>query len=400
MSHLAGKKIILGVCGSIAAYKSAYLVRWFIKKGADVKVIMTVAAKDFITPLTLSTLSTHPVISDIADEESWNNHVELGLWADALVIAPVTATTLSKLANGNCDNMLTATYLSARCPVWVAPAMDLDMWKHPATKRNINLLVQDGVTVIPPAIGELASGLTGEGRMPEPDEIGMLVDKHFSTSQHWSGKKVLITAGPTFETIDPVRFIGNRSSGKMGIALAENLSRKGAEVTLVLGPTHLLPNCSNIRVVHVESAQEMFEAATVAFENCDLGILAAAVADFRPVTVANSKIKKTDSDLNISLAQTQDIAKYLGSVKKKEQLLVGFALETDNEHENARKKIISKNFDLIVLNSLKDKGAGFQHDTNKITILTKDNKQLHFELKDKSEVAEDIVVAIEDYFKK
>lgn len=399
MNHLAGKKIILGVCGSIAAYKSAFLVRWFIKQGADVRVIMTRAARDFITPLTLSTLSKHPVVSDIAELENWNNHVELGLWADAMVIAPLTATTLSKLASGNCDNMLTASYLSARCPVWVSPAMDLDMWKHNATQRNIELLKKDGVHIIEPAFGELASGLIGEGRMPEPEDIGMTISKFFSTTQKWSGKKVIITAGPSYEAIDPVRFIGNRSSGKMGIALADNLAGKGAGVTLILGPSHLLPQNKNIQLVRVESAEEMFNEAKNAFANADMAILAAAVADFRPVNVAEQKIKKADSKLSIELEQTTDIAKYLGSVKKENQMLVGFALETDNELENAKKKITSKNFDLIVLNSLKDKGAGFQHDTNKITIITKDNKVQDFELKDKTEVAEDIIKAVEDQFK-
>lgn len=399
MNQLADKKILIGVCGSIAAYKSATLARWFIKRGADVKIIMTTAAKDFITPLTLSTLTKHNVISDINEDDCWNSHVELGLWADLMLIAPLTATTLSKLASGNCDNMLTATYLSAKCPVWVAPAMDLDMWKHPATQRNIQTIQQDGVKIIFPSFGELASGLIGEGRLPEPEEIGEIISNSFSEKTDWLGKTVLITAGPTYEAIDPVRFIGNRSSGKMGIALSECLASKGAAVNLILGPTHLTPKNPLIKVIHVESAKEMFSKTKEICNHADVIILAAAVADFKPKHYTESKIKKSNTNLNIELESTDDIAAYLGTNKRVNQILVGFALETDHELENAKKKLIAKNLDLIVLNSLRDAGAGFKYDTNKISIITKDNKELHFELKDKNEVAEDIVHSIESQLK-
>ncbi len=398
MNHLAGKKIILGVCGSIAAYKSVSLARWLIKQGAELRVVMTASACDFITPLTFSTLSKHPVTIDVSGESGWNNHVELGLWADILVIAPVTATSLAKLSLGICDNMLTATYLSARCPVWVVPAMDLDMWKHPATQRNINQLKNDGVNLIPPVVGELASGLVGEGRFPEPEEIGKIILSALSLPDaFWMDKKVLITAGPTYEAIDPVRFIGNRSSGKMGISLAENLANKGAQVTLVLGPTQLDVHGSEIQLIRVESAEEMFKAANQYFKSSNVTILAAAVADFKPANYAVSKIKKASASMNIALTNTPDIAATLGKNKSEDQILVGFALETDHEIENAMKKLVAKNLDLIVLNSLKHEGAGFQYDTNKITIITKNNIRQDFELKSKVDVAEDIVNAIKAY---
>ena len=398
MNHLAGKKIILGVCGSIAAYKSVLLARWLIKQGAELRVVMTASACDFITPLTFSTLSKHPVTIDVSGESGWNNHVELGLWADILVIAPVTATSLAKLSLGICDNMLTATYLSARCPVWVVPAMDLDMWKHPATQRNINQLKNDGVNLIPPVVGELASGLVGEGRFPEPEEIGKIILSALSLPDaFWMDKKVLITAGPTYEAIDPVRFIGNRSSGKMGISLAENLANKGAQVTLVLGPTQLDVHGSEIQLIRVESAEEMFKAANQYFKSSNVTILAAAVADFKPANYAVSKIKKASASMNIALTNTPDIAATLGKNKSEDQILVGFALETDHEIENAMKKLVAKNLDLIVLNSLKHEGAGFQYDTNKITIITKNNIRQDFELKSKVDVAEDIVNAIKAY---
>lgn len=397
MAHLAGKKILLGVCGSIAAYKSVVLARWFMKQGAEVKVVLTNAAKDFVTPLTFSTLTKNEVLSEISSDQGWNNHVELGLWANAIVIAPLTATTMSKMASGNCDNMLTASYLSAVCPVWVAPAMDLDMWNHPATKRNLQTLIDDKVQIIYPAFGELASGLTGFGRMTEPEDIGQIISNSFDKNTVWSGKKVLLTAGPTFEAIDPVRFIGNRSSGKMGIALAENLARKGAIVDLILGPTHLRPINTKIVVHNVESAEEMCQKTLELFSKMNVAILAAAVADFKPKTYSDTKIKKATADLSIQLESTTDIAATLGEIKSKNQVLVGFALETNDEIVNAQKKLEKKNFDMIVLNSLNDPGAGFQHDTNKISILSKDNKQKDFKLKSKVDVAEDIICEIENY---
>lgn len=397
MTHLAGKKILLGVCGSIAAYKSVVLARWFMKQGAEVKVVLTNAAKDFVTPLTYSTLTKNEVLSEISSDQGWNNHVELGLWADAIVIAPLTSTTMSKLASGNCDNMLTASYLSAVCPVWVAPAMDLDMWNHPATKRNLQTLINDKVEIIYPTFGELASGLTGFGRMAEPEDIGQIISNSFDNNTVWSGKKIMLTAGPTFEAIDPVRFIGNRSSGKMGIALAENLARKGAIVDLILGPTHLCPSNTKIVVHNVESAEEMCQIALKIFPKVNVAILAAAVADFTPKTYSDIKIKKAKADLKIELESTTDIAATLGKMKSKNQVLVGFALETNDEILNAQKKLETKNFDIIVLNSLNDPGAGFQHDTNKISILSKDNKQKDFKLKSKTDVAEDIICEIENY---
>lgn len=392
---LSGKKIVLGVSGSIAAYKSAVLTRLLVKAGADVRVIMTTSAHDFITPLTLSTLSKNPILTHFVKDESgqWNNHVELGMWADALVIAPASANTIAKMANGICDNLLQAVYLSARSPVFVAPAMDLDMLKHPSTHSNILKLISCGNNLIEPGFGELASGLVGTGRMAEPEEIIVHLEKHFSEKK-LKGKKALVTAGPTHEAIDPVRFIGNNSSGKMGFAVAEALAREGAAVKLVSGPTSLLTTHPNIEVKKVTSAEEMYQACRDFFSLSDITILSAAVADYRPSVKADQKIKKTESNLSIELTQTTDIAFELGKLKQKGQFIVGFALETENELANAEKKIVSKNFDMIVLNSLNDKGAGFGGDTNKVSIIDRENKVKEFNLKSKQEVANDIVNAI------
>ncbi len=388
------KKVILGISGSIAAYKSAHLTRLLVKQGIEVQVLMTESATAFITPLTLSTLSKHPVLSEVRSEAAWNNHVELGLWADALLIAPATANTLAKLANGICDNMLSAVYLSARCPVFVAPAMDLDMWTHPATKSNLERLREHGVHIIPVGFGELASGLVGDGRMAEPETIVEYLEKHFKPSQPLKGKKALITAGPTFEPLDPVRYIGNHSTGKMGIALAESLAQHGAEVHLVLGPTHLRPENRSIEIISVQSAKDMYEACAKIFPQADLCIWAAAVADYRPREIATEKIKKQDDQLQIELAKTIDIAATLGREKRPGQLLVGFALETTNEETNALVKLEKKNLDFIVLNSLRDVGAGFGHDTNKIAIHGRDGSKITFDLKEKTAVANDIVAEI------
>ena len=395
MANLTGKKMLLGVTGSIAAYKSASLVRLLIKAGAEVQVLMTKSGADFISPLTLSTLSKRPVYTDITSEESWNSHVEMGLWADAMVVAPLTAASLAKMACGMSDNIITATYLSARCPVFFAPAMDLDMWQHPATRENVRRLQGFGNHLIPVGHGELASGLVGEGRMAEPEEIVAYLHHFWERQQSLDGKKILITAGPTYEPIDPVRFIGNRSSGKMGVALADAAARRGAEVTLVLGPSRLLPRESQVKVIPVQSAGEMHRAAQEVFKDADIGILAAAVADYRPREVSAQKIKKTGDTLRLELVKNPDIAATLGGGKAPGQWLVGFALETDNELANAQSKREKKNFDLIVLNSLQDEGAGFHYDTNKITILGKDNKIRKFELKSKLAVAEDILDEIE-----
>lgn len=396
MNHLAGKKILLGVCGSIAAYKSAFLTRWFMKQGAEVRVIMTPSAIGFITPLTFSSLTKYPVYSEVSGEKGWNNHVELGLWADAMIIAPLTANTLAKMATGMSDNIVVATYLSARCPVWVAPAMDLDMWEHPSTKRNIEKLINDNINLISPSYGELASGLVGFGRLAEPEDIGHLINGYFSSNSKWLGKKVLITAGPTHEPLDPVRFIGNESTGKMGIAIAEELVKRGAVVELVLGPTFLNVATPGINVHKVQTAKEMYLEAKKHFFHCDVTILAAAVADFRPTEKSDKKIKKDGTNLNLQLEPTIDIAATLGTLKSENIKLIGFALETDNEETNALKKLKSKNLDMIVLNSLKDPGAGFKTDTNKITIYTKGNKEKKFELKSKKEVAADIIDCIEE----
>lgn len=388
---MVGKKIILGIAGSIAAYKAALLTRLLIKSGAEVQILMTEAATQFITPLTLSTLSKRPVHTQVSSGESWNNHVELGLWADAMIIAPSTATTLAKLANGIADNVIVATYLSARCPVFFAPAMDLDMWLHPSTVGNVQKLQSYGNQLIDVAHGELASGLIGNGRMAEPEFIVETLEKYFSKKEDLIGKKALITAGPTYESIDPVRFIGNRSSGKMGVALAKELAERGADVKLVLGPSSLNIQHPNIETIRVTNAQSMYKAAQSHFDKSDISILAAAVADYRPINVADKKIKKKDKTLTIELERTTDIAATLGKQKRDNQLLIGFALETNNEIENAKRKLERKNFDFIVLNSLQDKGAGFAVDTNKITILRKDNKMKDFELKSKTKVAIDIV---------
>jgi phosphopantothenoylcysteine decarboxylase/phosphopantothenate--cysteine ligase len=392
---LKGKKVILGVCGGIAAYKSAVLTRLLVKAGAEVKVIMTSSAHYFITPLTLSSLSKNPVLTTFEKEKTaeWNNHVELGLWADAMIIAPATANTVAKIAHGLCDNLLLATYLSARCPVWLAPAMDLDMLQHPATKNNLGKIRSFGNILIDPTYGELASGLTGTGRMAEPEDIIQQVDFYFTDGQRLKGKTVLVTAGPTYEAIDPVRFIGNHSSGKMGFAIAEALAQEGALVNLVAGPTDQQTHHPGITVKPVTSAEEMYTACTAIFNKADITVLAAAVADYRPVVRATEKIKKNGS-LTLELIKTQDIAASLGKLKHNGQFVVGFALETEHEEENALKKLDAKNFDLIVLNSLKDTGAGFGHDTNKITIFDREHKIRSFALKDKKAVAKDIVNAI------
>jgi phosphopantothenoylcysteine decarboxylase/phosphopantothenate--cysteine ligase len=383
-------KIILGITGSIAAYKIATLTRLLIKSGAEVQCLMTESATQFITPLTLSTLSKRPVLTEIMSENGWNNHVELGLWADAMIIAPCTATTMAKLANGLCDNIVTAVYLSARCPVFFAPAMDLDMWKHPATQQNVLKLQSYGNHLIPVERGELASGLVGEGRMAEPETIFNHLQAFLKQKSDFIGRKILITAGPTYEAMDPVRFIGNRSSGKMGMALAETLANRGAEVFLVLGPCALKTQVIGIQTIRVESAQQMYEAALQFFPNCDAAILAAAVADYRPKTVAIEKIKKKSDTLTIELERTMDIAAALGKQKTAQQRIIGFALETHDELANALSKLKRKNMDAIVLNSLKDAGAGFQHDTNKITIVLGENQVQKFDLKDKKTVAADI----------
>jgi phosphopantothenoylcysteine decarboxylase / phosphopantothenate---cysteine ligase len=391
---MKGKKIILCISGSIAAYKAAFLTRLLIKAGAEVQILMTPAATQFITPITLATLSKRPVHTEIISENSWNSHVELGLWADAMIVAPATSTTLSKMATANCDNIVVATYLSARCPVFIAPAMDLDMWKHPATVRNLKHLNADGVQLIPVGTGELASGLVGDGRMAEPEEIMSLLETYFQTKDTLTGKKIVVTAGPTYEAIDPVRFIGNRSSGKMGLLIAEAAAKRGAQVKLILGPSVLSTEIKGIETIRVQSAQEMFDAAQIHFTDCHVAILSAAVADYRPSQVSDIKIKKKDEHLTIDLVKTQDIAATLGAQKKKGQLLIGFALETNNELENAIGKLERKKFDFIVLNSLQDKGAGFGHDTNKISIVFDRNNIKHHPLKEKKEVAEDIVSEI------
>lgn len=388
---LTGKKILIGITGSIAAYKAATLIRLFVKNGAEVKVIMTPAAAKFISPLTLSTLSKNPVYTDVLDENQWNNHVELGLWADAMIIAPLTASSLAKMANGMSDNIVVATYLSAKCPVFFAPAMDLDMWKHSATVKNVKTLISYENILLPVGKGELASGLFGEGRMAEPEAIYERLVTYFNTAQRLLGKSVVITAGPTFESLDPVRFIGNHSTGKMGIAIAEKCFEEGAEVFLILGPTHIQPTFKEIHTINVRSAAQMYEAASAKFEKADIAVLAAAVADYRPKVMATEKIKKKEGEMFIELERTVDIAATLGKTKTKDQIMVGFALETQNGRENALKKLKKKNFDFIVLNSLKDKGAGFGHDTNKVTFLDKDNNTQEFELKSKKAVAVDII---------
>lgn len=389
---LHGKKIILGVCGSIAAYKSALIVRGLIKAGAKVQVLMTEAATDFISPLTLSTLSKRPVHTSARGEDGWNNHVELGLWADAMLIAPATAHTLAKLANGFCNDMVSAVYLSARCPVWFAPAMDLDMWAHPSTQDNVQRLQSFGNHLIDVTEGELASGLSGAGRLAEPEDIIQALAAGLTPDQSLLGKKVLVTAGPTYEALDPVRFIGNHSSGSMGVEIALAAARRGAEVQLVLGPSQLKPVHPKLTVVRVTSAQEMYEACLAYWPDADLAIMAAAVADYRPATVATEKIKKSadDSGLTIELVRNPDIAATLGKNKAPHQQLIGFAMETENGEDNARRKLLKKNFDAIVLNSIRDKGAGFGPGTNQITILTNEVAK-PYPIKPKREVAEDIL---------
>lgn len=390
---MQGKHIIVGVTGGIAAYKTAILVRELVKRGAEVKVIMTEKAKEFITPLTLATLSRNPVLVDFFDptDGRWNSHVSLGLWADAYIIAPATANTLAKMAHGIADNLLTTTYLSARCPVFAAPAMDLDMYAHVATQENLQTLRNRGVQMIEPASGFLASGLEGKGRMAEPEVIAQFVADKLQANLPLTGKNILITAGPTYEKIDPVRFIGNYSSGKMGYAIAETCAQLGATVTLVSGPVQIKAQHTNIHVTAVESAAEMFQATTTAFSQADAAILCAAVADFTPATKANSKIKRGDSGMSIELQPTKDIAAALGSAKKDTQVLVGFALETNNEAANAASKLARKNLDFIVLNSLRNPGTCFGYDNNQITIIDRNGQTKAFPAKSKQAVAADIV---------
>jgi phosphopantothenoylcysteine decarboxylase/phosphopantothenate--cysteine ligase, prokaryotic len=388
------KKIIVGVSGSIAAYKTATLVRALIKKGCEVKVVMTESATQFIAPLTLSTLSKHPVYTDIIDGDQWSNHVELGLWADLMIIAPATASTISKMAHGLCDNMLIAAYLSAKCPVYIAPAMDLDMWIHPSTTANINLLKSYDNKIIPVGHGELASGLVGAGRMAEPEEIVDFVLGDASTDRDLVGQKVLITAGPTKESVDPVRFLSNHSSGRMGIALADECYSRGAEVHLILGPTQLKPRHPSVNISHVISAQDMYEACQVHFKDLSIAIFAAAVADYTPDRYSDDKMKKSDDDLALALKRTIDIAGTFGQKKSPTQISVGFALETSNGEDHANGKLHKKNFNLIVLNSLREEGAGFQHDTNKIKILDTKGTITSYELKPKTAVAHDVIDAV------
>ena len=390
---LKGKHIILGVTGSIAAYKAATLTRLLVKEGASVKVVMTPLAKEFITPLTMATLSKSPIMVDFYNPENgdWNSHVDLGLWADLYLIAPASANTIGKMAGGIADNLLLTTYLSAKCPVMVAPAMDLDMYRHPATQRNLQILRSFGNIIIEPESGELASGLIGKGRMEEPEQIVTFIKDYFAKQADFKGKRVLVTAGPTYEKIDPVRFIGNYSSGKMGLAIAEELAGRGAEVILVCGPVNLKTQHASIRRVDVESAAQMYEVVSREFEACDVAVLSAAVADFTPKEKADRKIKRGKDDLVLELLPTRDIAAELGHVKKSSQMLVGFALETNDEENNALSKMQRKNLDMIVLNSLNDKGAGFGGDTNKVTIMDRMGGKTVYELKTKTEVARDIV---------
>ena len=397
---LKGKKIVLGITGSIAAYKACYIIRGLIKKGAEVQVVITPAGKEFITPITLSALTSKPVVSEFFSQRdgTWNSHVDLGLWADAMLIAPATASTIGKMANGIADNMLITTYLSMKAPVFVAPAMDLDMFAHPSTQKNLKTLESYGNIIIEPASGELASHLVGKGRMEEPENIIARLEEFFAAKSNLSGKKILITAGPTYEKIDPVRFIGNYSSGKMGFALAEECAARGAHVELIAGPVTLGVKHPNINRIDVESAQEMYEAANSRFADCDAGILCAAVADFTPATRAEQKIKRHGDDLVLQLKPTQDIAASLGKQKKQNQALVGFALETNDEMQNAQDKLQRKNFDFIVMNSLQDKGAGFRVDTNKITIISAQGST-PYPLKSKGEVACDIINNLEEVLK-
>lgn len=389
---LRNKHIVLGITGSIAAYKACLIIRGLIKQGAEVQVVITPAGREFITPITLSTLTQKPVICDFFNHQdgTWNSHVDLGLWADAMLIAPATASTIGKMAHGVADNMLITTYLSMKAPVFIAPAMDMDMYAHPSTQENLQLLSKRGNHIIEPGTGFLASKLEGKGRMQEPEEIVRTLDEYFSQSQELKGKRVLITAGPTYEKIDPVRFIGNYSSGKMGFALAEECARRGAEVELVSGPVSLQIHHPSVHRTNVESAQEMFHAATERFTQADIAILCAAVADFTPTQVAGTKIKREGEELVLHLSPTHDIAQCLGKMKRDGQIMIGFALETNDEEAHAKDKLKRKNLDFIVMNSLQDKGAGFRHDTNKVTIIDAQGKT-EYPLKDKKEVAEDIV---------
>lgn len=395
---LSGKRILLGVCGSIAAYKSAYLTRLLIQEGAEVQVVMTKDATSIITPLTLSTLSKKAVVSNFATEDDqWNNHITLGAWADLFLIAPASANTIAKMAHGLCDNLLTTVYLSARCPIAIAPAMDVDMWRHISTQRNLSQLQEDHVHIIPVAKGELASGLYGEGRMAEPEDIISTLQEHdfqSASSGSLQGMTFLVTAGPTIEPIDPVRFISNYSSGKMGIALADEIAEQGGKVILLKGPTNVQPTHNNVQTISFQTAEELYQTSLEYLPQSDVAIAAAAVADYTPAHAAKEKIKKDNSDLTLDLQKTQDILQEWGKRKTDQQLLVGFALETSNELENARKKLTEKNLDMIVLNSLQDQGAGFNSDTNKITILDKHNNILTFELKPKKNVAKDIIAQI------
>ena len=394
---LKGKKILLAISGGIAAYKMNYLVRDFVKKGAEVKVILTPSAEGFVSKVTLSTLSKNPVFSDFYDENgTWNSHVELALWADLLLISPCTANTLAKMVHGICDNLVIATYMSAKCPVFIAPAMDLDMYAHFSTKENLEKAEKFGHRIIPAEFGELASGLEGQGRLAEPETILQKIEEFFSSNsiKNLEGKTVLITAGPTYEAIDPVRFIGNHSSGKMGFSIAEEAEKRGAKVILISGPTSQKLNNQNIEIHKVTSAKEMYDEVFRFYENCDIAIMSAAVADYTPKFVAKEKIKKSEAEFTVELVKNPDILKTMGE-KKSHQFLVGFALETQNEEENAKGKLEKKNLDMIVLNSLKDEGAGFQKDTNKIKILTK-TEQKEFHLKSKDEVAKDILDFVEE----
>jgi phosphopantothenoylcysteine decarboxylase/phosphopantothenate--cysteine ligase len=386
-----GKKILLGITGSIAAYKSILLVRLLVKAGAEVKVIITPAAKNFVSPLVLSTLSNNKVLIDLFDEDTWENHVLLGRWADVMLIAPLSCNTLSKMALGQCDNLLLAVYLSATCPVAVSPAMDEDMWRHPSTKRNIELLESYGNSIINVETGELASGLFGEGRMAEPETIAQYLSENFFRSKELNGKKVLVTAGPTYEPIDPVRFIGNHSSGKMGFALAEAFYMKGADVQLVTGPTNQKTNFNGIKVTHVVSSEDMYNASVSFYGDADITVMSAAIADYRPETIAKEKIKKTNEMLTLPLSKTKDVLKALGERKKPNQLLIGFALETNNEKEYALNKLRSKNADMIVLNSLQDAETGFGYDTNKVIVFDKEGNEHAFALSSKKIIAREIV---------
>ncbi len=394
------KHILIGISAGIAAYKISNLIRLFVKSGAEVKVIMTPTAREFVTPLTMATLSKNPVLVDFFDPENgnWNSHVDIGLWADAMIIAPATANTIAKMANGMADNLLLTSYLSARCPIFFAPTMDLDMFQHPATQKNIEILLNRGNYCIDADSGELASGLIGKGRMAEPESIFKTVSAFFAKSQVFVNKKVMITAGPTYEHIDPVRFIGNYSSGKMGYAIASELEKRGAEVILISGPVNIAPP-KNVKVINVKTADEMYNSCVSNFSKCDIAIMAAAVADYKPVKQSDIKVKRKGENISIQLEPTKDIAKELGKMKTNKQILLGFALETNNEMQNAYTKLEKKNLDFIVLNSLQDKGAGFNYDTNKITIIDKDKTIKKFELKSKQAVAEDIVNELENKLK-